>query len=775
MLRDLSANRCPECGRAFDPNDPRTMSVGRPLRAWQRKLLKPIGWPVVLLAVLGTTGLLYLSNRLHLQPEPWQVFRDELRWPTQIPGPLTTPDWVFFVSAGLWIVFLALFTGRQLARLLVPRVARRAFHARPAVRRRRMALELALIVSITSMAFGWQQRIGRRWMARVLVERPRVSLNWGFEYPIDASGNPLFQLTAAQGALVIGNFVSDGPTAPQRQAALKILIESSGKAALPALLRAAGRENNPQLLATELRLIGLIRDPSTADFLIARLQDSRSEVRAAAADAVGILRHPSYSIALPGGFWIAPPTALLAPSPINLANLLSPAHENPSAWQSDAQHELLDDPPIAVDAAVRPILQRMMLQGASASEREAAARALVIWPPANYQLRVAEWGVWIDNNAHLALAKSILDEIPPFVHRTGNRTGSFGDYFLYPSAVFKPIVHLTSNLPLAADVEVHIRQGRPWFAYPKPDDFAMETSGTDEQTEPINPLAWRNPSPPSTQPDEFVNPPIKPLPDCREGYPWLLPGHRRHESDWQDGALIYSLGLRWQSLIIAPTQLPWMTPPTVPADAKFAWWSRLRQVPSSWLANRGEAERFLYYDGPTRSKIPMAVSLDGTQLRFAAEPVEKGDNSRDRSKPPVQNQFEPMPARQIPGLPEYEGMYIDCRGEGLSAIHMVVDAKTSADVTGELPLKGEAVIQRFRQMLLAYGLTPGEAEGLVATWTPQFFHTPGRRFVLRMSPADYARQCPMQVRPTPTQVVRLGLILTEFDAKPVAARQPQKE
>jgi hypothetical protein len=65
-------------------------------------------------------------------------------------------------------------------------------------------------------------------------------------------------------------------------------------------------------------------------------------------------------------------------------------------------------------------------------------------------------------------------------------------------------------------------------------------------------------------------------------------------------------------------------------------------------------------------------------------------------------------------------------------------------------------------------LTAPEAQGLIRTWSPQFFQTEGRRFILRMSPGDYAEQCPMQVRPMPTAVVRLGLVLTEFDAKLVA-------
>jgi hypothetical protein len=46
-LNQLPEHRCPECGRAFDPANPRTLSLGYPLKSWQRWLLKPIGWPNV--------------------------------------------------------------------------------------------------------------------------------------------------------------------------------------------------------------------------------------------------------------------------------------------------------------------------------------------------------------------------------------------------------------------------------------------------------------------------------------------------------------------------------------------------------------------------------------------------------------------------------------------------------------------------------------------------------------------------------------------------------
>ena len=97
---------------------------------------------------------------------------------------------------------------------------------------------------------------------------------------------------------------------------------------------------------------------------------------------------------------------------------------------------------------------------------------------------------------------------------------------------------------------------------------------------------------------------------------------------------------------------------------------------------------------------------------------------------------------------------------------MHVDTISNAAVPSlaKLPLHDERVIDCLRQMLIRYGLTASEAEGLVAAWSRQFFQTEGRRFILRMSPAEYARQCPLEVRSAPSQIVRLGLILTEFDS-----------
>ena len=36
--------------------------------------------------------------------------------------------------------------------------------------------------------------------------------------------------------------------------------------------------------------------------------------------------------------------------------------------------------------------------------------------------------------------------------------------------ITKPILYFTTDRPLAVDMEVLHRAGRPWFAYPWPDD-----------------------------------------------------------------------------------------------------------------------------------------------------------------------------------------------------------------------------------------------------------------------------------------------------------------
>ena len=744
------------------------MSLGHPLRSWQRWLLRPTGWPTIALALLGTAALAYLSRWPRLSPEPLAVLLDEFHWPRPYTMPPTALDVVFYAAIVLWAVFIAWTVFWRLARLLlVPRVGRRANVWQVDTRRRRHAIVVAAILSIFCMIFGWEQRVGRRWIARVMAPSRRNMPPY-YDPRWDPWRHSPVKVSSSQAADALSHLIVDLPSSNERLSAIGPLVQAAGRAALPSLIHAAATESDETLLAWELRLIGLCRDPQTAELLIAHLHDPRSAVRAAAADAIGILRHPSYSVHVPAEFWICDEVGLDSKPPVYVGGIVS-NQPSSNGWGYNggwAEHDLLDDPPITVDPAVRGILEQMMLAGATPAEREAAARSLVTWPPTHYRLRVAEWGVWINNNGQMALAKAVLDEIPPFVHRTGNPTDSFGSYFLYPSSVTKPIVHLTSDVPLAVDVEAQISEGRPWFGYPMPDDFAIGSENVPYRV--IGAVGgFSGPSSSAPQPpDGFMAPAIPSLPDCREGYPRLVPHHRVRESQgtyFGGGAIIANLGLRWQSAIVCPNRLGWMAVPSVPPDPRFKWWTRLSDVPSGWVTSRGETERFLYYDGPTRAAVPLVVSLEATGrgLHFAT-PAPPQFGFSGKSEP----QFQPLSVTPSAGLPAHEGLYIEVHSGQVHAQSMEIASDGSIPLSLDPALVGEsAVAGRLREMLLRYGLTGPEADGLIAAWTPQFFRAEGRRFLLRMSPADYARQCPMQVRPAPTEVVRLGLVLTEFDGR----------
>jgi hypothetical protein len=546
-------------------------------------------------------------------------------------------------------------------------------------------------------------------------------------------------------------------------------LARAGPALVPdVLLRAALREPDEAVLTVELLLLGLSRRVEVAELLGGFLDDERAEVRAAAADGLGILHRPAYPIPLSTPYLrmssVGDLPAVNAKPTVRVHELVALSHyggqipANNRAWQ-----EPLNEDEIPLSGELRDKLDALMLRGATAPEREAAARALLRWPPNGYRLRVAEWGVWLAEGGELKLVQSVLDEIPPFVHRTGNPAKDFGDRINQIMTITKPILHLTADRPMAVDLGVMIRQGRPWFAYPRPDDFCLDVATRHGPWKPEDVEAFAK----VRTLDQLDSPALAPLKDLGEGYPRLEPRHRQYGAgSGSMGAMgneLLGLGLRWQSLIVSPERLPWMKPPDVPADGKFAWWSRLRRVGSSWLSSRGEAERFLYYDGPTLARAPVTVRLQGGELGFSPQemlPNPPGVTySRDR------NEEEPWP-----GPPRSEGktavarrgMYLEVAGREVRGQVVEVPAAGGSVRLADAELRGPAVREALARLLAGSGLSAEEAEGLLDCWAGQFFETEGRRFLTILSAADYDAICPLSIRPAPTALVRVGLVLTEL-------------
>src|SRR5262249_21569289 len=141
----------------------------------------------------------------------------------------------------------------------------------------------------------------------------------------------------------------------------------------------------------------------------------------------------------------------------------------------------------------------------------------------------------------------------------------------------KPVIHLTTDRIMAVDIDVKIHHGRPWFAYPMPDDFSVYAHSVQmsiSTSQPSSLLAFVNPVPTFLAP--LDNASLAKLNDVREGYPWITPSHRNTGpiiSSMGETNEIQSIGCRWQSLIVSPQRLAWMHPPEVGSEAKFQWWT----------------------------------------------------------------------------------------------------------------------------------------------------------------------------------------------------------
>jgi hypothetical protein len=743
-LQGLAEPRCPECGRGFDPANPKTMNLGRPIGPRARLLSRPTGRPTVVVALLALVAMLAVTRpplgapslaaaRYWLQPRLLKSGESLITW----------RDWTYSIGLVLGIAGTMTFGVRKILRSFI------SFRYRqfPLTKERRLAqsvmIYIALACALMAVLLGWPLQVGQHWVARQMAVKPDQSGN------IAQVACPIMLSSEQEDAALHAALVALR-SPQQRNWALAMLAQknrdSYGTGAIEReLIDVLKAKDNASVCVAELRLLALTRNPTSAEVFVRYMKDPDAGVRAAAADGLGILYGPAYLFPEDESRnWMSnsrPARIRLSDQPPILADLqgwAKPQDNNSRGWTPDSA------PPAEVQEALRD----MVRTGATSPEREAAARAMLPFPQTGYSLRMAEWGVWISDGSDLKLVRSVLDEIPAFVHRTANPLSELDERVNPILFVTKPIIHLTASQLMTLDLTCRIRAGRPWFAYPRPDDFS------------VNVTSFQYFHGPATAPGEVLapldNPALGSLSDIGEGYPWIEPRHRQFGSMYGTGTPfndIDSVGLRWQSLVVSPERLAWMTPPAIPSDPKYAWWDRLRQVPTSWVSSRGESERFLYYDGPTLAKSPLDVTLAGNALHL------------DPRLLPDKGWLPSVQVRPEPSVPtsRRRGLFIRVAAGHVSG--QAVDApytKINVALSGPAPLDGSEVKARFGQMLQDAGLTGPEAAGLIACWAPQFFEKEGTRFLLLLSQADYDALCPMTVRPVPTERARVGIVLTEF-------------
>lgn len=514
------------------------------------------------------------------------------------------------------------------------------------------------------------------------------------------------------------------PTSERRNCVLKIIAEQFPDEAHDLFIQISQRTDHELLKRNAILLSSIFRMEEDITYYESFLDNENRLVRSAAIDAIGVVHHPTFP--MPAGFDDTNVFVAFESKPrINLRLLVDQYVQTEQGWRKGAI-AWKDPSKRKLRPATKQKIQDLLLNDPDSEVRSAAARAARNWNPSDCKLRVAEWGVWINEGESLTLAQSIIDEIPPFVHQVGNdmasiKKGRTNSLII----VTKPIIHFSSDRPLVVDVSVKISAGRPWFGYPMPDDFA--TKGTTGQ--------FRTPKKLPRNVPATVE--LDALDELSEGYPWLIPCHtKRYVTTMTD------VGFRWQTLLVSPKKLDWMSLEPI-TDQKFAWWNRLRKVECSWVSNRGESERFLYYDGPTELASPVKASLESDYVKVA-----------------VPNQY------LIRDEIKRTHLFLNFSNGKISA------TKDSAEFSKEkrstelpiakLPYQGEAVEEQLMEILIQYGLNVEEAKGLVDCWRPQFFETEGKRLLTIFGNVEYQNLCPISITPDPTELRRVGIVLTEF-------------
>lgn len=539
-----------------------------------------------------------------------------------------------------------------------------------------------------------------------------------------------------------------------RVAALKTIFELYPKERVELLRRFVASDRHADSLSVAIRLLGLNRDPRDLPRLTRLLEHRSGVVRAAAIDAIGIIRRPAFDYGEFGcstlsrsGYW----ALCLRDEPLHI-------------WGDDEVGAAFTRPTDTAvgTAACRARIEDLMLRGGSLEEREAAARALLDWPPVAGEFRYAEWGVWLDLQG--TLDTTHLEDTPPFVHTLGGNAADLATERTFQSVFAKkPIIQLTSNLPMAVDIDVVLALGRPTFAYPLPDDHSLRLGGfylggADE------PTAFS-----ATFMSGFDRPGSS-WDDAREGYPWLFPQHRVIGRGLTRD--VVAMGVRWQSVIVSPERLSWMTAPAVPSDPNFAWWERLRAVPASWVSSRGDSERFLFYDGPTRAATPVRVTIEQERLHVVGQPLLREAIKSRLWQHRDDGWSGDLQGRGYLDLRPYaspesvrDGLFVSV-GEKVASRRVALDSDDGWVEIDEASLTtSQAVAERaLLDLLIEKGLTAEEAAGLVDSWRGTFFSKPGRRYLAVFGGATYDKLCPLVVRPRPTEIARVGLVLFELDA-----------
>ena len=185
-------------------------------------------------------------------------------------------------------------------------------------------------------------------------------------------------------------------------------------------------------------------------------------------------------------------------------------------------------------------------------------------------------------------------------------------------------------------------------------------------------------------------------------------------------------------------------------NPKHQWWNRLRDVESSFVTNKNDTEKFVYYEGPTKSESPLKIDFERPKITFTPKPIFPNSS--------LENGI----AGGTPKAPR-KAFYIRVAGEEVSATMLEIRGQETFDISDTQMMDRESTRAAMLKTLCDSGLNTSEANGLLDCRGPQFFETTGERIIFLLHRNEYDAICPLVVRPKPTELERVGLVLTELE------------
>lgn len=196
-------------------------------------------------------------------------------------------------------------------------------------------------------------------------------------------------------------------------------------------------------------------------------------------------------------------------------------------------------------------------------------------------------------------------------------------------------------------------------------------------------------------------------------------------------------GMHWQGKLTAAP------PPSVPRVRSGHWWNQAREVPSMYIKTDKGSERFVFYEGTAESQPSVTAA-------FSKDTVTLVNSDKQDSSPVVlivadrdvyyAHYIESLPANKITYLSKSE----------------ICDA----------PIEPDDLLALCRRQWEACGMTAAEAKAIVEIWKEDLLRPVGCLLISRIPGTTYDAIFPLEMKPAPTELVRVGMVFDLVDDSP---------